>query len=449
MLRFVQRLSIGRFYTMLHPIPKLYKYAPERLFGAAAAILFMGFSVGAYSTVATAADEFYKGQTVKINIGFHPGGGYDAYGRVLARNISKYLPGNPSVLAVNFPGAGSLRLANYIYNRAPKNGLEVGIFASSVAFGPLYLVKQAKFKTENFTWIGNIDQSIGTCTAWHTSGIKSFEELKQREVIYGSSSPGSVASQHPRGFNAMLGTKIKIIHGYPGSTGVLLAMKRGEIEGGCGFALSSLKARRRQEWKSGKLRILIQTGKKKAPELAGVPHLYDMAKDDDEKRVMDLIYGLHTFGRPVAAPPGLPKKPTQLLRAAFMATMKDPKFLKEAGKLHLPINPWSGERLQKEIANFVNYPPSVIARARQAMDPGKILKVELKRLAGGTISKVGKKKITVKDGSGKSYVFKISGRRSKVKIAGKKSKTKALKVGMNCDFRYFAVKDLAPRINCK
>lgn len=428
---------------------KNYRRTLGRLAGNTSAALIVGLGVAGYSGAATAADGYYKGKTVKINIGFHPGGGYDAYGRVLARNISKYLPGNPTVLAVNFPGAGSLRLANYIYNRAPKDGLEVGIFASSAAFGPLYLIKQAKFKTENFTWIGNIDQSIGTCTAWHTSGIKTFEELKKREVIYGSSSPSSVASQHPRGFNALLGTKLKIIHGYPGSTGVLLAMKRGEVEGGCGFALSSLKARRYDEWKSGKLRILVQTGKKKAPELAGVPHLYDMARDDDEKKVMDLIYGLHTFGRPVAAPPGLPKKPTELLRTAFMATMKDARFLKEAGKLRLPINPWSGKRLQKEIASFVNYPPSVIARARQAMEPGKILKVKLKKLNGGTIAKVSKKRITVKDGSGKSYVFKISGRRSKVKIGGKKSKTKALKVGMNCDFRYFALKDLAPRINCK
>ena len=258
-----------------------------------------------------------------------------------------------------------------------------------------------------------------------------------------------MGSQHPRGFNALLGTKIKIIHGYPGSTGVLLAMKRGEVEGGCGFALSALKAARRQEWKSGKLRILIQTGKNKSPELAGVPHLYDMAKDDHERMVMDLIYGLHTFGRPVAAPLGLPKKPTQLLRAAFMATMKDAQFLKQAAKLHLPINVWSGERLQKEIAAYVNYPASVIARARQAQQPGKILKVKLKKLAAGTIEKIGKKKITVKDNAGKSYVFKISGRRSKVKIAGKKSKTKALMVGMNCDFRYFAVEDLAPGIDCK
>jgi tripartite-type tricarboxylate transporter receptor subunit TctC len=396
-----------------------------------------------------AADVSFKGQTVKVNIGFHAGGGYDAYGRLVARNIGKYLPGNPTVLAVNFPGAGSLRLANYIYNRAPKNGLEVGIFASSAAFGPLYLVKQAKFKTEKFTWIGNINPSTGTCTAWHTSGIKSFEDLKKGEVIFGSSSPGSVASQHPRGFNALLGTKIKIIHGYPGSTGVLLAMKRGEIQGGCGFALSSLKARRRQEWKSGNLQILIQTGKKTSSDLAGVPHLYAMAKDEHERQVMDLIYGLHAFGRMIAAPPGLPKAETEIWRTAFLEVMKDAELLRQAKKQHLPINPWSGEKLQKEIATYVNYPASVIARARQAMDPGKILKVKLKKLVGGTISKKTKKRITVTDASGKSYVFKISGRRTKVKIAGKKAKAKALKVGMVCDYRYFAVKDLAPKIACK
>lgn len=412
-----------------------------------AAALGAGLMVAAAAAPAIGA-EYYEGKTFRVMVGFHPGGGYDTYARLVARHIGKYLPGNPTVVTVNYPGAGSLRLANYIYNRSPKNGTEIGIFASSASFGPLYLVKQAKFKTEKFTWIGNLDQSIGTCTAWHTSGIKSFEDLKKSEVIFGSSSPSSVASQHPRGFNALLGTKIKIINGYAGSTGVLLAMKRGEVQGGCGFALSSLKARRRDEWKSGKLRILIQTGRKKAPELAGVPHLYDMAKDDHERQVMDLIYGLHTFGRPVAAQPGLSRKHTTVLRAAFMSVVKDAKFLKEAGRLHLPINPWDGERLQKEIANFVNYPASVIARARQAMRPGKIIKVKLKRLAAGTISKLTKKKVTATDAGGKSYVFKISGRRSKVKIAGKKSKTKKLKVGMVCDFRYFAVKDLAAKITC-
>lgn len=403
---------------------------------------------GASAPGFAAEAEMYKGKTFKVMVGFHPGGGYDTYARLVARHINKYLPGNPTVVTVNYPGAGSLRLANYIYNRAPKNGMEVGMFASSSAFGPLLGVKQAKFKTEGFTWIGNIDESIGTCTAWHTSGVKSFQDLLDREVIYGSSGPTSVASEHPRGFNALLGGKIKIIHGYAGSTGVLLAMKRGEVQGGCGFALSSLKARRRDEWKSGKLRILVQTGKVKAPELAGVPHLYDMAKDEEEKQVMDLIYGRHIFGRPVAAPPGLPRKETTILRTAFMATMKDPDFLREAGRLHLPIKPWTGERLQKEIAAWVNYPASVVHRARQAMQPGKIIKVKLKKL-DGVIAKIGKRKITVKDGAGKNYVFKVSGRRSKVKIAGKKSKSKALKAGMSCDFRYFAVGDLASKITCK
>jgi len=416
------------------------------LAGALAALL----AGGAFAPAASAAEDgYYKGQTVKVNIGFPPGGGYDAYGRLLARHLGKYLPGNPNVLAVNYPGAGSLRLANYIYNRAPKDGYEVGIFASSSAFAPLFGVKQAKFKTEKFTWIGNIDESIGTCTAWHTSGVKSFEDLKKGEVIFGSSGPTSVNSQHPRGFNYLLGTKIKIIHGYPGSTSVLLAMKRGEVQGGCGYALSSLKAARRQEWKSGKLRILVQTGREKAPELAGVPHLYDMARDDEEKRVMDLIYGLHMFGRPVAAPPGLPKAQTEMLRTAFMATMKDADFLKQADRLHLPVKPWNGERLQKEITAWVNYPASVVHRARQAMEPGKIIKVKLKKLVGGVISKAGKKTITVTDGAGKSHVFKISGRRSKVEIAGKKAGTKALKVGMNCDLRHFGEGDLARNITCR
>ncbi len=412
------------------------------------AMLAGGLMVTAAPALAADAVNF-KDETFKVMVGFPPGGGYDTYARVLARHIGKHLPGNPNAITVNFPGAGSMRLANYIYNKAAKDGLEVGIFASSAAFAPLFLIKQAKFKTDKFTWIGNLDQSVGTCTAWHTSGIKTFEDLKKGEVIFGADSPTAVNSQHPRGFNALLGTKIKIIHGYPGSTGILLAMKRGEVQGGCGFALSALKTARYQEWKSGDLKILIQTGREKHPDLAGVPHLYDMAKDDQERQVMDLIYGLHTFGRPVAAPPGLSKEVTSVLRTAFMDTLKDPGFVKDAARLRLLINPWDGERLQKEIAAFVNYPPSVIARAQQAMQPGKILKVKLKELAGGKISKLTKKNITVTDASGKSYVFKISGRRTKVDIAGKKAKTSALKVGMVCDYKYFAVKDLAPNIACK
>jgi tripartite-type tricarboxylate transporter receptor subunit TctC len=397
---------------------------------------------------AQAAADFYKGKRVSIYVGNHPGGGYDAYTRLLGRNIGRHIPGKPGTVVRNMPGAAGIRLANYLYNSAKKDGTEIGVFASSSAFAPLFGVKKAKFKIEKFTWIGNIDQTTGTCTAWHTSGFKTFDDLLKRPAIFGATGPTGVNSEHPRGFNALIGASVKVIHGYPGSTGVLLAMKRGEVQGGCGFALSSLKARRRREWKSGKLVILVQTGFKKHPELAGIPHIYDYVKTDEDKKVLDLIYGRHILGRPLAAPPKIPADRTKALRAAFMATMKDPEFLKGAKTQHLPVQPWDGEQVHKIINQFLNYPPAVVKKARAAMEIGKVVKVKLKRLTA-TITKVSKKKIKVKDSAGKSYTFKVSGRRSKISIGGKKAKKKALTVGMNCSFRHFGDGDIAKSIKCK
>ncbi|MDH3239269.1 MAG: hypothetical protein OEO83_01240 [Alphaproteobacteria bacterium] len=404
---------------------------------------------GAISAAATAdVAEFYKNKRVALYVGNHPGGGYDAYTRLLARSIGKHIPGNPSTLVRNMPGAAGIRLANYLYNSAPKDGTQMGVFASSVAFAPLFGETKAQFKTEKYTWIGNIDQTTGTCTAWHTSGFKTFDDLLKRPAIFGATGPNGVNSEHPRGFNALIGTRVQVIHGYPGSTGVLLAMKRGEVQGGCGFALSSLKARRRKEWKSGKLLIVVQTGFKKHPDLAGVPHIYDYVKTDEDKKVLDLIYGRHILGRPLAAPPGIPAEQAKALRAAFMATMKDPEFVKGANKQHLPIEPWDGEQVHKIIDQFLNYPPAVIQKARAAMRIGKVVKVKLKK-TDGKIVKAGKRKLQVMDGAGKKYTFKVSGRRSKVTIGGKKAKTKALKAGMSCAFSHFGDGDLAKTITCK
>ena len=318
----------------------------------AAALIGAGvFASGGNAHAATA--DFYKGKRISIYVGNHPGGGYDAYTRLLSRNIGRYIPGKPGVIVRNMPGAAGIRAANFIYNSAPKDGTVMAVFASSSAFAPLFGEKKAKFKIEKFTWIGNIDQTTGTCTAWHTSGFKTFDDLLKRPAIFGATGPTGVNSEHPRGFNALMGTRVKVIHGYPGSTGVLLAMKRGEAQGGCGFALSSLKARRQREWKSGKLVILVQTGFKKHPELAGIPHIYDYVKTDEEKKVLDLIYGRHILGRPLAAPPKIPADRTKTLRAAFMATMKDPAFLKGAKTQHLPVQPWDGEQVHKIINQFL------------------------------------------------------------------------------------------------
>lgn len=414
--------------------------------GGAAALAF----VLAVMPVASAvqAEVTFKDRVVTIYVGNPPGGGYDAYTRLLARVMPRHLPGNPTAIVKNVPGAAGMVLANTLYNAAPKDGTAFGMFASSVAFAEKFGTKGAKFDITKFTWVGNVDQTTGTCAAWHTSGIKSFEDLYTREVLFGASGANSVNSEHARGFNALLGTRVKVIHGYAGSTGVLLAIKRGELHGACGFALSSLKSVRRADWQSGNLKVIVQLGYKKNPELKDVPHIYDMVKTDDDKKVLDLIYGRHILGRPVAAPPGLPDEVTKVLRTAFMDTMKDPEFLKLAERQHLPVDAWDGAEVEKIIKQFIGYSPAIYARAIKAMETGRITKVKLKELSG-TISKLSKGGLEVKDSDGKMHMVKISGKRTKVTVGGQPGKGNALKVGMNCDFEYFGDNDLAPKAACK
>lgn len=391
--------------------------------------------------------EFYKGRSITAVIGFAPGGGYNHYMRALSKFMPRHIPGNPTILSRNMPGGGSLIAANYIYNNAAKDGSVIGMFASSALFSKMLGETKAAFDIDKFTWIGNMDQTIGTCAIWHESGLKSFDDLYRREVVFGASGPSSVNSQHARVFNALLGTKVKVIHGYDGSTGVLLAMQRGELQGGCGFALSSLKATRRDDWQSGRLKVIIQTGREKSPELVGVPHLYDMAKSEDDKKVMDLIYGTHSLGRPVAAPPSLPADRIKVLRAAFDATTKDPEFLKDAETLHLPIDPWTGEQSEKFITQVASYSQAVADRAQKALEIGEVVNVQLKKL-NGKISAIDKRALTIKDASGNETKVAIHPKNTKVSIAGKPSSVSQLKADMSCDLEYFGAGDLAPKMAC-
>jgi tripartite-type tricarboxylate transporter receptor subunit TctC len=323
------------------------------------------------SAIPSNADDvaaFYKGKTISAIIGYPPGGGYDVYMRALARHISRHIPGNPVVVPRNMPGAGSLVAANNIYNTAAKDGTVIGIFASSTLFSVKLGETKGNFEIDKFTWIGNMDQTIGTCVVHKRANIASFKELFAKKTTFGASGPSAVNNTHARGFNALLGTQIQIVNGYPSSTDVSLAMSRGEVDGGCGYALSSLKTSRRQDWESGEIRVIIQTGFEKSDELKDVPHVYDFAKTEDDKRVMHLIYGTHALGRPISAPPDVPVDRVKALRDAFNATMKDPVFLAESNKQDMPIDPWTGDQTEQVIAQFTSYAPAIYDRAKAVLD---------------------------------------------------------------------------------
>lgn len=311
--------------------------------------------------------DFYKGRTINLIIGYAPGVGYDAYGRLLARHYGSHIPGNPTLTPQNMPGAGSMKAANYIYAVAPKDGSAMGMFASSTAFEQMFGGEGVQFDTAKFTWIGNMDASVGTCGVWKTSGIATFDELMAKPTVFGGSGPSAVTSQHAVALKKLMGAPIKLVEGYSGAGDIKLAMARGEVNGSCGLALSSLKSQHAQEIKSGELKVIVQLAIEKSAELPGVAHIYDYAKDEETRQVFDLVFGRQVIGRPVSAPPGLPDDRKGALRAAFLETVRDSAFLMDAEKMKLDVTPSDGEGVEKLFARFFSYPKDAVDKAAEAM----------------------------------------------------------------------------------
>jgi tripartite-type tricarboxylate transporter receptor subunit TctC len=315
--------------------------------------------------------DFYRGRTVQVVAGHEVGSGFDVYGRALARHMSRHIPGNPTMVSQNMVGAVGLVAANWLYNVAPKDGTAIAIFAHSAPLDPLLGQGAAKFDPQKFTWIGNMDEAVGVCGVWHTTGVTKFEELQTKEVLFGASGSGTAGplSQSPTALKNLFGARIKMVQGYKGSTEIKLALVRGEVQGICGLPLSTLKTEWREHFSSGEYRPLLQLSRTKHAELGSVPHVFDLARSAEERQVLDLIFGVQAMGRPFAAPPGVPPERAKALREAFMATMQDPVFLAEAEKTKLDLKPISGDALATLLAGFYASSPAVVERARQAIRP--------------------------------------------------------------------------------
>lgn len=403
-------------------------------------------AVGQPATAQTADTDFLKGRPFTVIIGFAPGGGYDAYGRLLAAHIGRFLPGNPNVIVQNMPGASSIQAANYIYAKAPKDGSVIAFFASSAAFAPILGNTAAQFKPDEFTWIGNFDQTTGTCTSWHTSGIKTFQDILKQPAIFGASGPAGLDSEYARGINAVFGTQIRVIHGYNGATSVFLAMERGEVQGGCGFPLSSLNSVRRTDFEAGRIIPLVQFALKSA-DLPGIPHVSDFARTEDERKLFNLVFNRDILGRPIAAPPGLPPERAKMLRAAFDAVSKEDELRKAAERQFLPVVAQSGADVEGFIRDIVSYPAPIIEKAREALKVGNVENVTLKS-TDGTVVNLAKDSIDIRENGGKVMRFELSDRESAIMIGGEKANSGALKVGMACSLRHFGEGDLAKTVAC-
>jgi tripartite-type tricarboxylate transporter receptor subunit TctC len=309
--------------------------------------------------------EFYKGKTIELDIGVSVGGGYDLYARMLARHMGKYIPGNPSIVPKQMEGAGSMRLANFLANAAPKDGLTFGTINRGTAFDPLLGNKSAQFDAAKLNWIGSTNNEVSACVAWHTSGITSIEQVKTKELIVGATGPSADTYQFPKIANGVLGTKFKIVSGYPGGNDVTMAMERGEVKGRCGWSWSSVLATHKRWIDDKSIIILVQLSLSKHPDLPDVPLVMDFAKSEDQQQIFKLIFARQVMGRPYLAPPGVPKDGAEALRKAFMDTMKDPEFLSDAEKSQLEINPVSGADVEQLVKDIYQTPKALADKAAE------------------------------------------------------------------------------------
>ena len=331
--------------------------------GIAAALL--AFAPMAVAHAQTAAD-FYKGRNVDLYIGYSVGGAYDLYARTIARHLGKHIPGNPTIVPKNMEGAGSLRLANWIYNVAPKDGSAFGTIGRGTAFDPLLGSKGAQFQAEKFTWIGSANNEVSVCVAWKTSGITKLEDTLTKELVVGGTGQAADTDQFPRVLNGVLGTKFKVVTGYPGGNDVTLAMERGEVKGRCGWSWSSVISTHKRWIEDGSIIVLVQLSLHKHPDLPKVPLVMDFAKTDDQRQIFKLIFARQVMGRPYLAPPGIPKDRVEALRQAFDATMKDPEFLADVQRATLSLGPMAGEDLQNLIVQVSHLPSDMLEKVRVA-----------------------------------------------------------------------------------
>ena len=334
--------------------------------GMASAAIVFALTLG--HTPAQADDDLFHGHPIAVLIGAGPAGGYDVSARVFARHYGRFLPGNPTVIPKNVPGAGGVRLANQIYNVSPKDGTELGLFATSTALEPLYGNKQAKYETDKFTWIGNMDSdSADGCGTWRHSGIKTWEDVKDRETTFGASGPAAVAAINPKMITALLGLNTKVIVGYTSTHNVIAAAQRGELDGSCALNLRATYSEFREQIETGELTMWITFGEQRSKEFPNVPVIHELVQGEENRELAELVFGQNKINRAISAPPGMDEAHTTAMRAAFMATMADKAFLGDAAKANVSIRPMSGEETRVAYQAFYAQPKSVVERAMEIM----------------------------------------------------------------------------------
>ena len=427
-------------------------YLLNRMAAVASAVAFGGGLFAAPASADPVAD-FYKGNTLRVIVASSAGGGYDAYSRVLAKHIVKYIPGNPSSVVQNMPGAGGLRAANFLYNKASKDGSYIGHVQRTAPFHQILGRPGALFDPTKFNWLGSLNNEVSICVVRKGTKVNTFEDLRKHQALVGGAGPAADSETIPTFLNNMLGTKFKVISGYPGSTETALAIDRKEVDGICG-SYSSITSAQKRWFKKGNeyVNILIQASTRKHPKIPHIPLAKDLARSDADRAVMELNDARLEMGRPFLTPPGVPKARVEALRVAFAKMTKDKEFADHIRRLGRELNPVSGPEIQALIERVVKADATVVARLKEAL----IYKGKKGKVVIEMVSHTGKVSGTKRGGrrimimyKGNEVTAKVSGSRTKVTLNGKKVNRKVIKAGMTCTFIYPSAGSQAKNVDCK
>ena len=332
----------------------------------AAAAVAVAAALG--SVHAAPAEDFYKGKQIVLILSTDVGGGYAASANTIIPYLSANIPGRPRIIMQNMPGAGGVRAMNYMYSAAPKDGTRIAMVQAMSPYAPLLGVDAAKYDPRQMHWIGSLEKSTGICVAWSSSGIRTLQDVLDKEFVVGASGAGSQMETLPQLVNKLFGTKIKIVSGYKGGNDVFLAMERGEVHGRCGAFYSTIVATRPEWIQQKKFAIPFQIALERDPEFPNVPALGEVAKDTRTKQVLELIASHMAMDRPLVMSPGVPPERVAIIRRAFDAAVRDPAFIAEAERQKLDIDAVPGQGVAQLLSNAYAMPPDVIGAAREAIN---------------------------------------------------------------------------------
>lgn len=336
-----------------------------------AALVVMCSAAGAYQVRQPAqaqdAEKFFADHKIRLVVGSPPGGGYDTYGRLVARHLGTELPGHPTITVQNLPGASGAKAVNYLYAMAPRDGSVIATFNNAMPFYELIGQPGIQFKSAELSWLGSLTQTITVVSVWHTTGVKTIEDARRIEVVMGATGAGGTMAAHPALLNNTLGTRFKIITGYEGGNAVNLAMERGEVEGRAATPWATWKTTRPDWVRDGKIVPLVQMGAKKDTELPNVPLLTEFAQNEEQRRMFEFVAATTAMDQPFAGPPGIPSERLTDLRRAFDRMTKAPTFRADAARLDVELDPLPGEEVEKIVAQIMQTLPAIVEKVKAAM----------------------------------------------------------------------------------